>query len=137
MIEDLKNIIEPATKIHNCEFWGIEVLRGKKRPTLRVFIDTKIGADEIFFLFLFPGLDSLRVIISRVIKSKNILEPDNSHLHHLILKKVKHEYVWIIYLILTISIYLVFIFTNNILFSLLFSLLFYYIVFVIFNKKII
>ena len=44
MIEDLKNIIEPATRIHNCEFWGIEVLRGKKRPTLRVFIDTKIGA---------------------------------------------------------------------------------------------
>ena len=44
MIEDLKNIIEPATKIHNCEFWGIEVLRGKKRPTLRVFIDTEIGA---------------------------------------------------------------------------------------------
>lgn len=106
--------------------------------TINIYnIDTKIGADEIFFLFLFPGLDSLRVIISRVIKSKNILEPDNSHLHHLMLKKVKHEYVWIIYLILTISIYLVFIFTNNILFSLLFSLLFYYIVFVIFNKKII
>ena len=104
--------------------------------TINVYnINSAIGAEEIFFLFLFPGLDSLRVIIGRIIRSKNILEPDNSHLHHLILKKVKHSYIWIIYLFLTLLIYLIFILTNNILFSLLISLLLYCMTFIIFKQK--
>jgi len=104
--------------------------------TINIYnINRTIGAEEIFFLFLFPGLDSLRVIIERIIRSKNILAPDNSHLHHLILKKIKHTYIWLIYLFLTILIYVIFILTNNILFSLLISLLLYCITFIIFKKK--
>ena len=39
-IEEYKNIIEPIVNRNNCIVWGIEILRGKKRTTLRVFIDS-------------------------------------------------------------------------------------------------
>ena len=39
-IDDLKNIIEPVITRNNCFLWGIEILRGKKKNTLRVFIDS-------------------------------------------------------------------------------------------------
>ena len=37
---DFKNIIEPVINRNNCLLWGIEILRGKKKNTLRVFIDS-------------------------------------------------------------------------------------------------
>ena len=39
-IDDFKNIIEPVINRNNCILWGIEILRGKKKNTLRVFIDS-------------------------------------------------------------------------------------------------
>ena len=39
-IDDFKNIIEPVINRNNCLLWGIEILRGKKKNTLRVFIDS-------------------------------------------------------------------------------------------------
>ena len=44
-IEEYRNIIEPVVNRNNCILWGIEILRGKKRTTLRVFIDSKEGVD--------------------------------------------------------------------------------------------
>ena len=38
--EEYKNIIEPVVNRNNCILWGIEILRGKKRQTLRIFIDS-------------------------------------------------------------------------------------------------
>tara|TARA_B100000886_G_scaffold288251_1_gene213103 strand:- start:334 stop:849 length:516 start_codon:yes stop_codon:yes gene_type:complete len=38
---DFKKIIEPVINRNNCLLWGIEILRGKKKNTLRVFIDSK------------------------------------------------------------------------------------------------
>jgi len=44
-IEEYKNIIEPIVNRNNCIVWGIEILRGKKRTTLRVFIDSREDVD--------------------------------------------------------------------------------------------
>ena len=44
-IEELKNIIEPVVNRNECFLWGIEILRGKKRNTLRVFIDSYDNID--------------------------------------------------------------------------------------------
>jgi len=44
-IEEYRNIIEPVVTRNNCILWGIEILRGKRRTTLRVFIDSKEGVD--------------------------------------------------------------------------------------------
>ena len=44
-IDDYKNIIKPVVHRNNCFLWGIEILRGKKKNTLRVYIDSKNRAD--------------------------------------------------------------------------------------------
>ena len=44
-IDDFKNIIEPIINRNNCLLWGIEILRGKKKNTLRVFIDSNNNVD--------------------------------------------------------------------------------------------
>ena len=44
-IDDFKNIIEPVINRNNCLLWGIEILRGKKKNTLRVFIDSNNNID--------------------------------------------------------------------------------------------
>ena len=43
-IEELEIAIKPAVISHGCELWGIELVRGKKRPTIRVYIDAIAGA---------------------------------------------------------------------------------------------
>ena len=45
-----------------------------------------LKSDEIFFLFLFPGLDTVRVTIQRILRGQNPLKPDKDHLHHLMMK---------------------------------------------------
>ncbi len=42
---EYKNIIEPVVNRNNCILWGLEILRGKKRVTLRVFIDSENNID--------------------------------------------------------------------------------------------
>tara|TARA_Y100001980_G_C14470734_1_gene250949 strand:+ start:76 stop:552 length:477 start_codon:yes stop_codon:yes gene_type:complete len=43
-IDEVESTIEPVVSSHGCELWGVEFLRGKKRPTVRVFIDAIAGA---------------------------------------------------------------------------------------------
>jgi ribosome maturation factor RimP len=43
-IEEIENIINPVVSSHGCQLWGIDLLRGKKRPTIRVYIDAIAGA---------------------------------------------------------------------------------------------
>ena len=38
--DEYKNIIEPVVNRNDCILWGLEILRGKKRNTLRIFIDS-------------------------------------------------------------------------------------------------
>ena len=46
-----------------------------------------VYADEIFFLILLPGLDLLRLTISRSLNKKNPLFGDRKHIHHLLINK--------------------------------------------------
>tara|TARA_Y100000768_G_C23853531_1_gene622218 strand:+ start:91 stop:576 length:486 start_codon:yes stop_codon:yes gene_type:complete len=43
-LEEIENTITPVVKSHGCVLWGLEFLRGKKRPTIRVYIDAIAGA---------------------------------------------------------------------------------------------
>jgi UDP-GlcNAc:undecaprenyl-phosphate GlcNAc-1-phosphate transferase len=49
-------------------------------------IKKNIFCDEILVLILFPALDMLRVIFTRILIGKNPFTADNLHLHHLIFK---------------------------------------------------
>jgi len=43
--DEIEIIVEPVIKRHNCFLWGIEILRGKRRPTLRIYVDSAEGAN--------------------------------------------------------------------------------------------
>ncbi len=60
-----------------------------------------IYADQIVLLMIIPGIDMLRVAINRILKKQHPFKADQSHLHHLILKKYspKVSYIVIITLI--------------------------------------
>ena len=51
------------------------------------FTKNIVYADEIFYLFLLPGFDLIRLTFQRIVLKKNILFGDRNHLHHLLAKK--------------------------------------------------
>ena len=80
-----------------------------------------IYADEIFFLLLFPGVDLLRLTITRSLNSKNPFLGDRNHIHHLLINRFSLLFSNIILISLTIlPIFLFMIFKLN--FFLIFSL---------------
>ena len=44
MKDEIEKIVKPVIERHECFLWGIEILRGRKRPTLRVYIESELGA---------------------------------------------------------------------------------------------
>ena len=46
-----------------------------------------IFADEIFILLLLPGLELIRLTITRLLKGKNPFYGDKDHIHHLLIKR--------------------------------------------------
>ena len=71
-----------------------------------------IYADEIFFLLLLPGLDLLRLTISRSLNKKNPLYGDRKHLHHLLIKKFSLVFSNIFLLFMSILPLVLFIFLD-------------------------
>ncbi len=56
-------------------------------------------AEEIFLLFIIPGIDMLRLFFIRILKNQNPLEGDKNHLHHKILKKYGKSRTVLLYLL--------------------------------------
>lgn len=46
-----------------------------------------IFADEIFLLLMIPGIDMLRLFISRIYNGKHPFNSDNNHIHHILKKR--------------------------------------------------
>jgi UDP-GlcNAc:undecaprenyl-phosphate GlcNAc-1-phosphate transferase len=94
-------------------------------------------ADEIFLIMLIPGLDMLRLFITRIIKGYNPFHPDRNHIHHLLVKKFGNNFSLIFLLCL--------IFLPNILnqfysvtfFLIILSICFYFYLIMVCKKKII
>jgi len=83
-------------------------------------------AEEIFLLFLIPGIDMLRLFINRIIKKQNPFKGDNNHFHHKLLKKFGNIKSVLIYLsIVNLPIYIYF-FSNSFLILLIFISIFVY-----------
>tara|TARA_B100000029_G_scaffold198307_1_gene196336 strand:+ start:8150 stop:9115 length:966 start_codon:yes stop_codon:yes gene_type:complete len=75
--------------------------------------------EELFLLFLIPGIDFIRLFFVRIKNKKNPLHGDLNHLHHLLLKKYSLFKTLIIYLSLTIFPIFIFILYENLLIILL------------------
>lgn len=67
------------------------------------------SAEDIFILFLIPGIDMLRLFAKRIINKKNPFKADNLHLHHLLIKIFSLQKVLFFYFfIISSSSYLAF-----------------------------
>ena len=71
-----------------------------------------VYADEIFFLLLLPGLDLLRLTISRSLNKKNPLLGDRQHIHHLLIGKFSLIFSNILLLLMSILPLALFIFLD-------------------------
>ena len=54
---------------------------------IKTYNQQLIFADQIILLMIIPGIDMIRVAIIRLLKHQHPFKADQSHLHHLILKK--------------------------------------------------
>ena len=97
-------------------------------------IDKSIKCDEILLMMFLPALDSLRVTVERIIKGNSPFKPDMRHLHHLLLKHFDKNLVFIPYIILSSTPFLLSIFFNTMIIGIS-SLIFYFIIFFFLNKK--
>ena len=101
-------------------FVGLLIIKSYNTQNINLF------CDEIFLLLLIPGIDAGRVTIYRIIKKKSPLSPDKKHLHHYIEKYAPNNYVWLIYLFLSILPILILKVTDNFFISLLFPCFLYF-----------
>ena len=86
-----------------------------------------VYADEIFFLLLLPGLDLLRLTISRFLNKKNPFYGDRKHLHHLLINKFSLLFSNIFLLFMSILPLVLFIFLDLNFFLVFFTFLIIYI----------
>ena len=63
----------------------------------------KNSAEDIFILFLIPGIDMLRLFTKRIINKKNPFKADNLHLHHLLSSAFSLEKVLFFYFVVITS----------------------------------
>ena len=50
-------------------------------------------ADTIFIFMMLPGIELIRLAVSRILKKKNPFSADNNHIHHILLRKFKYNTV--------------------------------------------
>lgn len=60
----------------------------------------QISAEQIFILFMIPGLDMMRLFIERILKKKDPFSGDRNHLHHYLLNRNSLKKTLIIYFLL-------------------------------------
>ena len=73
---------------------------------IKIYNQEKIFADQIILLMVLPGIDMLRVAITRILFKKHPFDADKTHLHHILMKayNVNFSYLIIIGTILSLSI---------------------------------
>ena len=70
---------------------------------IKSYNENKIFADQIIILMILPGIDLLRVAVSRIFKKKHAFEPDRNHLHHILAKKFNNFYSYTIIIFIILS----------------------------------
>lgn len=72
--------------------------------TIRIFNyqSESIDYEQIFIIFMMPGLDMIRLVFFRILNNKNPFLPDRNHLHHILIDKYSLSKSLIIYSFLII-----------------------------------
>ena len=93
-------------------------------------------ADEILLIMLVPGIDLIRLFISRILEKNNPFRPDKNHFHHLILNKFGLYKANIILFALIIFPYIIAKFLNMFLMMIILSIIFYIFIYMKTKEKI-
>jgi len=91
--------------------------------------------DEIFLIMSVPGYELLRLAVKRIINRNHPFKPDNSHIHHLILKRESFVKTFLVIQLLLSLPYLIYFFFSNFFYSFFVSLIFYLSVVFIYSKE--
>tara|TARA_B100000900_G_scaffold411973_1_gene432747 strand:+ start:6797 stop:7777 length:981 start_codon:yes stop_codon:yes gene_type:complete len=84
-------------------------------------------AEEIFLLLLIPGIDMLRLFITRIYNRKNPFKGDLNHFHHKLFNKYGNNKTLLIYLVLiNLPIYAYFFTSNFLIILIIFSITIYF-----------
>ncbi len=86
----------------------------------------KIYCDQIFLLMMFPGIDMLRLFITRSLKKKNPFVGDKNHIHHILLNTFDQNKVFLILFFIKLIIVLLVFFNLNTIFIFIISLIIYF-----------
>lgn len=99
-------------------------------------LNRNLYCDEIFLIMMLPGIDMLRVYFTRLIKKKDPFVSDKSHLHHILLRRISKQYVFL-YQFIFISLILMsfYIYSVHFLIILFITLIIYSSTLIIFNDK--
>ena len=77
-------------------------------------ISNNLFCDEIFLIMMVPGVDMLRVYLTRIANKKDPFSSDNSHIHHLIMKKISSKFIFIYqFFLIILSLFLYYYFKLN------------------------
>lgn len=96
-----------------------------------------LTVEEIMLLMIYPGLDLVRLFLTRSIKGRHPFFPDSNHIHHIILDKTKSQLITLLINMSCISIPVIFyLYTEHIYISLILTISSYLIVYLYFNRKI-
>ena len=87
---------------------------------------TVISAEEIFLLFLIPGIDMLRLFVIRINNKKNPFIGDRKHFHHYLLKKYGANRTLLLYLsLVNLPLYIFYFFNINLILLILLAIVSY------------
>ena len=93
-----------------------------------------ILCDEIFFAFLIPGLDTLRLSFERLYNKKSPFKGDNRHIHHLISKKISIKNLWLFLISLIIMPSIILHLTGNFFITLSITIILYTFIILFFGR---
>ena len=94
-----------------------------------------IYSEEIFLMMSIPGLDMLRLFVSRIVSGKNPFQADRNHLHHLLINKFSYSTSILIFLILLFSPIFFSYLTKDLFIPIVLSIFLYSLTIFLFKKK--
>ena len=94
-----------------------------------------IYCEEIFLMMSIPGLDMLRLFVSRIVVGKNPFQADRNHLHHLLINKFSYSTSVLILLILLFAPIFISYLTKDLFAPILLSIFLYSLTIFLFKKK--
>ena len=98
-------------------------------------VDQIILSDEILLIMLIPGLELIRLTISRLLKLKHPFKADKNHLHHLLIEKIGLQKTLFISMSLIITPVIINELTKKTILTILLYILFYILCILYIKKK--